>query len=83
MKLSDAIRLGATISRQIFMQYQDDADGTCALGGALLAVGKPARESSFPISVAYEAIADFVETIERQYEPTTERPVERNEEVFA
>lgn len=39
MKLSEAIRLGATVSPQHFGSYADGNGGTCALGSAALAIG--------------------------------------------
>lgn len=39
MKLSEAIRLGATISKQICGQLMDSEGNTCAIGSALVACG--------------------------------------------
>lgn len=39
MKLSEAIRLRGMMDRQVFGHYIDEAGGSCALGGAALAIG--------------------------------------------
>lgn len=44
MKLSEAIRLGAMLSPQTYGPFSD-CHGTCAMGGALEAVGKLAKRT--------------------------------------
>ena len=39
MKLSEAIRLGATLGPQTFTQWRGQNDSTCAIGAAMAAIG--------------------------------------------
>lgn len=52
MKLSEAIRLGSTLGPQIRRQYIINRTASCALGAAMLAIGKTSVECA---SVVLEA----------------------------
>lgn len=46
MKLSEAIRLGSTLGPQIREAYIGPDSSSCALGAAILAIGKTVKEAS-------------------------------------
>ena len=63
MKLSEAIRLGATMSDQCRGEYFDTYNGTCAVGSAMLAVGLEDEEDTTEEGLIYTDVFPLLLTI--------------------